>query len=80
MEADLLWEATQSIIQTRDGKLRAAVPHPIGTCDFINDLTYEELEEALADHKRICADYPRAGEGVDAIIATAAEESVLAVR
>jgi 3-dehydroquinate synthase len=80
MEADLLWEATQSIIQTRDGKLRAAVPHPIGTCDFINDLTYDELEEALADHKRICADYPRAGEGIDAIIATAAEEPTLAVR
>jgi 3-dehydroquinate synthetase len=80
MEADLLWEATQSIIQTRDGKLRAAVPHPIGTCDFINDLTYDELEESLADHKRICADYPRAGEGIDAIIATEAEEPALAVR
>ncbi len=80
MEADLLWEATESITQTRDGKLRAAVPNPIGTCYFINDLTYEELEEALADHKRICADYPRGGEGVDAIIATEAEEPALVVR
>ncbi len=79
MEADLLWKATESITQTRDGKLRAAVPRPIGTCYFINDLTYEELEEALADHKRICADYPRGGEGVDAIIATEAEEPALAV-
>ncbi|MGL5080040.1 MAG: sedoheptulose 7-phosphate cyclase [Microcoleaceae cyanobacterium] len=68
LEIELLWKATESIIQTRDGKLRAAVPRPIGMCDFINDLTYTELEEALAEHKRLCADYPRGGEGVDAVI------------
>ncbi|ACK73334.1 3-dehydroquinate synthase [Gloeothece citriformis PCC 7424] len=66
LESDLLWKATESITLTRDGKLRAAVPHPIGTCYFINDLTREEIDEALADHKRLCADYPRGGDGIEA--------------
>ncbi|WP_413160978.1 sedoheptulose 7-phosphate cyclase [Capilliphycus salinus ALCB114379] len=78
MEADLMWKATESIIQTRDGKLRAAVPRPIGTCHFINDLTYEELEEAIADHKRLCVDYPRSGDGLDAYIQVETEKPALA--
>ena len=36
---ELLRTATEAILQTRDGLLRAAVPRPIGTCYFINDLT-----------------------------------------
>ena len=68
LEIDLLWHATESITQTRDGKQRAAMPRPIGTCFFANDLTREELEETLADHKRICANYPRGGAGVDAYV------------
>jgi demethyl-4-deoxygadusol synthase len=68
MEIDLMWKATQSIMLTRDGLLRAAVPQPIGTCHFVNDLTREELESAIADHKRLCADYPRAGAGIDAYV------------
>jgi demethyl-4-deoxygadusol synthase len=63
LDIDLLWKAGESITQTRDGLLRAAVPQPIGTCYFINDLEREELEEALAEHRRICADYPDAGLG-----------------
>jgi len=68
MEIDLMWKATESIMLTRDGLLRAAMPRPIGTCYFINDLTREELESAIADHKRLCADYPRAGAGIDAYV------------
>ncbi|MDY7023139.1 MAG: sedoheptulose 7-phosphate cyclase [Cyanobacteriota bacterium] len=79
MEAELMWKATESIIQTRDGQLRAAVPCPIGTCHFINDLSYEELEEAIADHKRLCADYPRSGDGLDAYVKVGTEPA-LAVR
>jgi len=63
--AELLERATASILQTRDGQLRAAVPRPIGTCHFVNDLTVEELGRILAEHKRVCARYPRDGEGVD---------------
>lgn len=73
MEIDLMWEATKSIISTRDGLLRAAMPRPIGTCHFVNDLTREELEQAIADHRRLCADYPREGTGTDAFVVSNAE-------
>lgn len=68
LSIDLLWQATQSITATRDGLLRAAVPRPIGVCHFINDLTREELDAALQQHKRLCVNYPRAGAGVDAYV------------
>ena len=68
LDTDLLWHATESITQTRDGLQRAAVPRPIGQCFFINDLTREELDTALNEHKRLCATYPRAGAGVDAYV------------
>lgn len=67
--AEILEKATPSIIQTRDGLLRAAMPGPIGTCHFVNDLTVEDLVEGLAAHKALCATYPRRGEGVDAFTA-----------
>ncbi|KST62693.1 sedoheptulose 7-phosphate cyclase [Mastigocoleus testarum] len=65
LDEELLWRATESISLTRDGKQRAAVPKPIGSCFFVNDFTREELADAVAAHKEICKNYPRAGEGVD---------------
>ncbi len=62
---ELLWKATESISRTRDGLLRAAVPHPIGSCSFINDLTRAELDQILLNHKEICRSYPRGGDGED---------------
>lgn len=62
---DLVWHATESIIQTRDGQQRAAVPNPIGTCVFLNDLTRDELAQTLTAHKELCAGYPRGGDGMD---------------
>jgi demethyl-4-deoxygadusol synthase len=62
---ELLWKATESISRTRDGLLRAAVPHPIGSCSFINDLTRAELDQILVIHKQICRGYPRNGDGED---------------
>ncbi|AFZ02505.1 sedoheptulose 7-phosphate cyclase [Calothrix sp. PCC 6303] len=75
LDGDLLWYATQSITQTRDGKLRAAMPNPIGECFFVNDLTRQELDEALVEHRVLCAELPRNGAGIDAYIGT--EESEL---
>ena len=72
LTAELLWKATESIGQTRDGLLRAAVPHPIGSCSFINDLSRAELDEHLAIHKEICRDYPRGGDGEDMFVSLAA--------
>jgi 3-dehydroquinate synthase len=62
---DLLRTATDAIVQTRDGLLRAAVPRPIGTCHFVNDLTADELEHALVMHQKVCRDFPRSGDGLD---------------
>ena len=69
---ELLREATGSIIKTRDGELRAAVPRPIGSCHFVNDLSNEELESALAAHRRIAAGYPRGGDGEEMFMQPAA--------
>jgi len=66
---DVLRRATPSILQTRDGLLRAAMPRPIGSCHFDNDLSVDDLVAGLEAHKRLCADYPRGGEGVEAFTA-----------
>jgi demethyl-4-deoxygadusol synthase len=71
LTAELLWKATESICQTRDGLLRAAVPHPIGSCSFINDLSRAELDGHLAIHKQICRDRPRGGDGEDMFVSIA---------
>ncbi len=60
---ELIAHATDSIVQTRDGELRAAVPRPIGTCEFVNDLDQDELVDALAVHRVRVARYPRGGAG-----------------
>jgi 3-dehydroquinate synthetase len=63
LTAELLRKATDSIMQTRDGLLRAAVPRPIGTCYFVNDLSPAELDRALEAHRQVCRGYPRGGNG-----------------
>lgn len=75
LDIDLLWKAGESITQTRDGLLRAAVPKPIGTCFFVNDLKREELEGTLAEHRRLCADYPDAGLGTQVYMNEGKEET-----
>jgi demethyl-4-deoxygadusol synthase len=70
LTAELLWKATESISRTRDGLVRAAVPMPIGSCHFMNDLTRSNLEEYLAVHKEICRQYPRSGDGEDMYLAS----------
>ncbi len=72
---ELLRQATRSILQTRDGSLRAAVPNPIGTCLFLNDLSVEELQEMLAVHRQVSGEYPRGGAGVQMFIDESGETS-----
>ncbi len=62
---ELLHRATEAIVQTRHGQLRAAMPRPIGTCFFVNDLTTEELEAGLTEHREVVRRYPRGGRGED---------------
>ncbi len=65
LTSELLWKATESIGRTRDGLVRAAVPKPIGSCHFMNDLTRLNLTQYLTAHKEICSHYPRKGDGED---------------
>lgn len=69
LTTDLLARATQAILQTRDGLLRAAVPRPIGTCHFVNDLPVAELDRTLEIHREVCRSYARDGAGLDMYIA-----------
>lgn len=63
---DIIANATKSIVETRDGLLRAAVPEPIGTCTFLNDLELDELGLILAEHKAVTQNFARQGAGLDA--------------
>lgn len=73
--AEVLRRGTAAITQTRDGLLRAAMPSPLGTCRFVNDLEVPELEAALAVHQRLCDALPRQGAGVDAFVDAPTEGS-----
>jgi 3-dehydroquinate synthase len=72
LTSELLWKATESIRRTRDGLVRAAVPKPIGSCYFMNDLTRLDLDQHLATHKEICRRYPRGGDGEDMYLSSSA--------
>jgi 3-dehydroquinate synthase len=67
-DEDLLDKGTKQILKTRDGKLRAAVPAPLGSCVFLNDVSHEEMVAALRRHKEVVKNYPRNGEGLDAFV------------
>jgi 3-dehydroquinate synthase len=65
---DMLERATKAILKTRDGLLRAAVPSPLGSCRFLNDVSTKEMNSALRHHKMIVQQYPRKGAGIDAYV------------
>lgn len=65
---DILDKGTKAILKTRDGKLRLAVPHPLGSCEFVNDVGNEELMTVLHKHKQFVKNYPREGAGLEAFV------------
>ena len=67
-DEDILDKGTAAILKTRDGKLRAAVPSPLGSCVFLNDVSAEELNAALRKHKKLMQEYPCNGEGLEAFV------------
>ncbi|KAI7339944.1 Dehydroquinate synthase-like protein [Hortaea werneckii] len=67
-DEEILDKGTQAIMKTRDGLLRAAVPKPLGSCVFLNDVSQEELASALRTHKQIMKEYPREGAGLEAYV------------
>lgn len=67
-DESILDKGTKAILKTRDGLLRAAVPNPLGSCVFLNDVSHDELCAALRKHKQIMKGYPRKGEGIEAFV------------
>ena len=67
-DEEILDKGTAAILRTRDGKLRAAVPSPLGKCVFLNDVSAEDLNAALKRHKEIMKEYPRNGAGLEAFV------------
>ncbi|KAH7132077.1 putative 3-dehydroquinate synthase [Dendryphion nanum] len=65
---DILDKATKAILKTRDGKLRLAVPNPLGSCTFLNDVSTEEMNTVLRRHKEVMKQYPRSGAGLEAYV------------
>ncbi|KAK8026294.1 hypothetical protein PG990_004117 [Apiospora arundinis] len=65
---DVVDKGTAAILKTRDGLLRLAVPNPLGSCTFLNDVSVAELQEALRMHKEACKTYPREGAGLEAYV------------
>lgn len=67
-DEDILDKGTKAIMKTRDGLLRAAVPNPLGSCIFLNDVSEDELFSALRKHKEMMEEYPRKGAGLEAFV------------
>jgi 3-dehydroquinate synthase len=67
-DEEMLDRGTKAIMKTRDGKLRAVVPSPIGACTFLNDVTSDQMNAALRRHKELMKQYPRQGAGIDAYV------------
>ncbi|KAG8532292.1 uncharacterized protein KY384_003933 [Bacidia gigantensis] len=67
-DSEILEKGTAAILKTRDGILRAAVPSPLGSCKFINDVDAKEMNDALVRHKKLMQEYPRNGEGLEAYV------------
>ncbi|KAK7735961.1 hypothetical protein SLS53_007340 [Cytospora paraplurivora] len=67
-DEDVLDRGTAAILKTRDGKLRLAVPNPLGSCTFLNDVSRDDMVLALKKHKALMKSYPREGAGLEAYV------------
>ncbi|RYP40931.1 hypothetical protein DL767_001412 [Monosporascus sp. MG133] len=67
-DEEVLDKGTAAILKTRDGLLRLAVPSPLGRCIFLNDISAQELSDALRKHKEIAQTHPRRGDGLEAYV------------
>ena len=66
LDQETLWSAQEKMIEKRGGNLAAPLPKGrIGKCGYLNHLTRTELNEAISEYQRICADYPRKGIGIE---------------
>ena len=67
---ELMKEATNATILTRDGRLRAPVPtKKLGSHEILQMIDDEILTKAWEEHKRVVKPWPRQGLGLDMDIA-----------
>jgi len=65
--ADRLWGCNTKIIAKRGGHLCAPVPcAEIGSCGYIQELSFKQMETAIQEYRVLCESFPRNGLGVDA--------------
>ena len=63
---DILWAAQEKIVQKRGQNLVAPLPKgEIGQCGYLNALSRADLFQAIDEYAAVCADYPRAGWGIE---------------
>ncbi len=63
---ETLYASQQKIFQKRGQNLVAPLPKgKIGQCGYLNSLSRAELFQAIDDYEAVCADYPRAGRGIE---------------
>ena len=66
LRTDTLWASQQKIFEKRGGNLAAPLPKgEIGQCDYLNNLSREELDQAVAEYQQLCTSYPRNGLGIE---------------
>jgi 3-dehydroquinate synthetase len=66
LRTDTLWASQQKIFEKRGSNLAAPLPKgEIGQCGYLNSLTREELDQAVAEYRLICLEYPRKGLGIE---------------
>lgn len=66
LKTDTLWASQQKIFEKRGGNLAAPLPKgEIGQCGYLNSLTREDLDQAVAEYQEICNSYPRKGLGIE---------------
>jgi 3-dehydroquinate synthase len=66
LDRDLMWEAQEKMVQKRGNNLVAPLPKgTIGQCGYLNTMTQDELIIAVSEYQTLCAEYPRAGVGID---------------
>ncbi|MEO1005348.1 MAG: sedoheptulose 7-phosphate cyclase [Cyanobacteria bacterium J06638_38] len=66
LRTDTLWASQQKIFEKRGGNLAAPLPKgQIGQCGYLNYLSREELDLAVAEYHEICNSYPRKGLGIE---------------
>lgn len=63
---DVLWSSQVKMTEKRGGNLCAPVPKgAIGQCGYINELSREQLDQAVERYDEIVREYPRNGLGIE---------------